>query len=171
MGSILHWVLSKFQVNKFMIMTLKYWLHFSELEAWSSGLGLSINKKPLRHFLLRHSGFFHGAVRIMLSCGHLVTLWSPSFSSPSVCCRIRRGGGGGGGGDLSQNDTMDDQWKWMSTWNSLNPINFNQHWNLFSRSCLCPKCLVRVNTEKRVTLLCARPKASPRNSIQESVVR
>ena len=35
-------------------------------------LGLSINKKPLRHFFLRHSGFFHGAGRIMLSCGHLV---------------------------------------------------------------------------------------------------
>ena len=35
-------------------------------------LGLSIDKKPLRHFFLRHSGFFHGAGRIMLSCGHLV---------------------------------------------------------------------------------------------------
>ena len=34
----------------------------------------SINKKPLRHLFLRHSGFFDGAGRIMLSCGHLVFL-------------------------------------------------------------------------------------------------
>ena len=29
-------------------------------------LGMSINKKPLKHYFLRHSGFFYGAERIML---------------------------------------------------------------------------------------------------------
>ena len=69
---------SSFQVNKFMTKTLKYLLI-----GWKHGcharLGLSINKKPLRHFFLRHSGFFHGAGRIMLSCGHLVGLYCPKW--------------------------------------------------------------------------------------------
>ena len=34
-------------------------------------LGLNINKKPLRHYFLRH-WILDGAGRIMLSCGHLV---------------------------------------------------------------------------------------------------
>ena len=41
--------------------------------------GLSINKKPLRHYCFLHWGFFHRARQIMLSCGHF---FAKNYKSP-----------------------------------------------------------------------------------------
>ena len=44
-----------------------------------------VNKKPLRHYFLRHSGFSHGAGRIMLSIGHLVNIFQLQFRNTKCC--------------------------------------------------------------------------------------
>ena len=100
-SSYLHVLISKlyssFQASKFMTMSLKYLL-IGRKHGCHARLGLSINKKPLRHFCLRHSGFFNGAGRIMLSFGHLVSL---KISSSGVMVTLFTYSGQFSGGNVN----------------------------------------------------------------------
>ena len=80
MSSILHQVLSRQIHDPTYLSTCGTFLNREHRR--HARLGLSVNKKPLRHYFVRHSVFFHGAGRIMLSCGRLVFLFC---NCPIVC--------------------------------------------------------------------------------------
>ena len=69
-------MLNVFDVNKFMTSKVPA-LQFPESWTFTHVL-LTINKKPSRHYLLRHQGFFNWAGRIRLPCGHLVSTGNPN---------------------------------------------------------------------------------------------